>query len=846
QAASPAFSARLEAAPNSPGYSEDQFQQWLATEAASLEASAVASQNTNELLRGFDSDLALPSLGSLLRAGPSSPSDHEEVQSARQDMSSEAVQWYRNRMEDLLLVEDVYPRHSELAGQDQRVTDRSGRALFSFAVSLSKGSPHPDEPDHLADRVVVRQDVPDSLGAFLLRYESTDMVVSEPARNQVDAFIRKQPKHFAGKLLREALNLLCTIPTDVRDAEMGDQDGMTEADVSLPHRRWLLPPSERALFDPFSPNRLRLLSQFSAALLRKGHGGVSDWLSMFDNGRDQLARQLLTDHMGSQQGDQGLAHLLDRLQEQADIPSERRLRIEGHRNTFVGEHRPGQAMQMHQPVAAVEPAHREMPPHDTHEDNLELIEVFIARAKALLLSQRTMTNYRRALARFATEMLVNDPTADLRGFLQRYESSDEAVKSRAFTDRAEVISHWPDSGQRSHLNAALNLLITVPPEERHLPEDSTRSQVRPRQLLERLPLGDRQLLQQLRDDSERRGAAKVGLNNECLLIRFGAELVKKDYGGLSEWVAMMQGDRHAEGKQLFEAYLTGVTQSARNHLPLAASRLQSLAGTQNSDRIRGLPGRAVPLANAGYAPDFPQAEAKSIAAAIAANKGLLRETSLNNYRNKLIPFSTWLRRQRTHDRPTYPGGLQDILELDHSGNLEEVHRVRDQYLRHNGGARKCLNVALNMLLRHYRSQRLQEVQPAMPQPSLATGSLDLGNLPDPDRFDFPELDSLSSPQHSVEGQSTQWPDHTQPVPASPANSEANSEVMFQRFLAEAAEVVSSQSAHALPVQPATPMPASPAMSEANSEVRFQLFPAEVADVVASQPAEALPAAPPHP
>ncbi|MBW8827913.1 MAG: hypothetical protein JF606_00455, partial [Burkholderiales bacterium] len=33
QAASPAFSARLEAAPNSPGYSEDQFQQWLATEA---------------------------------------------------------------------------------------------------------------------------------------------------------------------------------------------------------------------------------------------------------------------------------------------------------------------------------------------------------------------------------------------------------------------------------------------------------------------------------------------------------------------------------------------------------------------------------------------------------------------------------------------------------------------------------------------------------------------------------------------------------------------------------------------------------------------------------------------
>jgi hypothetical protein len=34
------------------------------------------------------------------------------------------------------------------------------------------------------------------------------------------------------------------------------------------------------------------------------------------------------------------------------------------------------------------------------------------------------------------------------------------------------------------------------------------------------------------------------------------------------------------------------------------------------------------------------------------------------------------------------------------------------------------------------------------------------------------------------------------------------------------------------------------MSETNSEVRFQLYLAEVADVVASQPAEALPAGPP--
>ncbi|MBW8833214.1 MAG: hypothetical protein JF606_28310, partial [Burkholderiales bacterium] len=829
QAASPAFSASLQAAPNSPGNSENLFQQWLATDVASHEASPVASQNTSELLRGFHSDLALPSLGSPLRARPSSPSVHEEVRSARQGMSREdPVQWYRNRMEDLLLVENVYPDYSELAGQERWEMERSGQDLFRFAASLSQDDPH------------------DSLGAFLLRYENTDTNVSEPARSQLNAFIGNQTKR-VGKRLRDALDLLCTIPTDERHA-MCDQDGMPEADVNQKNRHWLLPPRERALLEPLRQPYSGLLSHFSAALLRGGHGGVSEWLAMFDNGRDRLARELLTQHIGSQERSQGLAHVLDRLQEQAGIPSARRLRVKGHQRTFVGDHRPGQATELRQPAAAAEPAHREMPPHHTHEDNLELIEVFVTLAETLKLAPGTIANYRRALARFATEMLAVNPHADLRGFLQRYESSDEEVKSQALEYRDKVISHWPNGEQRMSLNTALNRLITVPPEERHLPQDRTRSQVRPKQLLARLPPEDRQLLQQLRVDSEHRGHARQGFNDASLLIRFGVELVKKDYGGLSEWLAMQGDTRHAEAKQLLEVYLAGITPGAKKNLPSAITRLQSLAGTQNSDRIRLTTGRAVPLANAGYPVDFPQTEAQSIDVAIAAKKGLLQETTLAGYRPHLIHFSTWLRQQRTHDMPAYPGGLQAILEIDRRGDLPEVHRLRDQYLHETGGAngaRKALGAALKMLLGYFnRDPPLQEGQPATPRPILSTNSLDLNSLPDPDGFDSPELDSLSGPQHSVEVQASHWPDHSQPVPASPANSAANSEVMFQRFLADAAEVVSSQTTQALPVQPATPMPASPAMSETNSEVRFQLFLAEVADVVASQPAEALPAAPP--
>ncbi|MBW8833531.1 MAG: hypothetical protein JF606_30005, partial [Burkholderiales bacterium] len=481
------------------------------------------------------------------------------------------------------------------------------------------------------------------------------------------------------------------------------------------------------------------------------------------------------------------------MQKKAEIPSARRLRVKGYRSTFVGDHRPTQATEMQQPAAAAEPAHGEMPPHETHEDNLELIDVFIALAEAAGLAARTIRDYRRALERFASDMLADDPHADLRGFLQRYESSDEVLKSQALTDRDKVIAHWSKGAQRTHLNAALNLLITVHPEERQLPQVSMRSQVRPSQLLARLPQEDRQLLQQLRDDPEQRGSARHRNRLAETLIRFGAELVKKRCGGLSEWLAMQGDDRHA-------------TLAARDQLPSAITRLQRLAGTQNSDRIRRRADRAASLSNAGYAPDFPQAEAKAIDAAIAAKKGLLRETSLERYRGELIHFSTWLRQQRPDDRPAYPGGLQDILKIYRNGDLLEVQRLRDQYLLQKGGTngpRTNLTPALKMLLDHHTGQALQEGQPATPQPILSTNSLDLSNLPDLDGFDFPELDSFSSPQHSVEVQASHWPDLTQPMPASPAMSETNSEEMFQIFLAEAAEAVASQPAEALPAAPPT-------------------------------------------
>ncbi|MBW8833067.1 MAG: hypothetical protein JF606_27525 [Burkholderiales bacterium] len=659
--------------------------------------------------------------------------------------------------------------------------------MFSFAVSLSQDNPG------------------DSLGAFLLRYGSTDTDVSEPARNQVDAFIGNQAKKFPGQRLRVALDLLSTIPIDKRD-EMCHQDRMTEADVSVKRRRWLLPQPERALLASLNDPQSRVLSQFSAALLRGGHGGVSEWLAMFNNGRDRLARQLLTLHMESREGGQGLAPVLDRLQEQADIPSARRLRIEGYSHTFVGEHRPSPATEMRQPAAAAEPAHGEMPPHETHEDNLELIDVFIALAEAVGLAERTIGDYRRALERFAMEILAKYPHADLHGFLQRYESSDEELKSRAITHRDEVIKHWPKGSQRTNLNAALNLLITVIPEERQLPQVSMRAQVRPSQLLTRLPQEDRQLLQQLRDGPEQRGPAKRRDRLAATLIRFGAELVKKRCGGLSEWLAMQGDHRHAEAKQLLEDHLAGITLAARVGLPSAIARLQRLAGTQSSDRIRRRADRAASLSNAGHAPDFPQAEAKAIDAAIAAKKGLLRERTLDHYRDQLIRFSTWLRHQRTDDRPAYPGGLQDILKIYRNGELLEVQRLRTQYLLQNGGAngsRKNLPAALKMLLDHHMGQALQESQPATPQPILSTNSLDLSNLPDLDGFDFPELDSLSSPQHSVEVQASHRPDLTQPMPASPAMSEANSEEMLQIFLAEVADVVAWQPAEALPAAPPT-------------------------------------------
>jgi len=396
QAASPAFSASLEAAPNSLRNWEVQYQQWLA-EATSPEASAVASQYTSEFVD-----------------------------------SAVAVQWYHNRREDLLLVDDVYPRYSEVAGQSRRETERSGRALFSFAASLSQ------------------DDTFDSLGAFLLRYGSTDTNVSEPARNQVDAFIGNQGESSDGQRLRVALDLLCDIPTDQRN-EMCRQDGMTEADVSRPHRLWLLPPSERALIEPFEDHQSMLLSKFSAALLRGGHGGLSQWLAMVGDGRARIARQLLSRH-----GSSRLIPVLDQLQDQAGIPSARRLRGRRSRNTgLLVSSQTAQTL----PVQPATP----MPasPAMSEANSEEMFQIFLAEGADVVSSQ------------LAEAFPAAPPTGDLIAAMSRLRETRQhrQPESVAHTARAlgldaeQLAAYVTDDGNLHTYPLVQQWLLTLPPDE---------------------------------------------------------------------------------------------------------------------------------------------------------------------------------------------------------------------------------------------------------------------------------------------------------------------------------------------------------------------------------------------
>jgi hypothetical protein len=175
----------------------------------------------------------------------------------------EALKWFRNRKDDAFLIDSVY---LERCGGDR---ESGAKLLRRFTRNLLQ-----------ADRDA-------TLREFLRHFNSDDPYKRQMAEDEVSAF----GDGWSRSVLEGALNILVEHKFD--DIE-GGADEFNRSGRSGTRPRALLPPDDAALIDLLEDaERARakakaittsryssVATQFAIALLEKGIGGLSEWLSM--------------------------------------------------------------------------------------------------------------------------------------------------------------------------------------------------------------------------------------------------------------------------------------------------------------------------------------------------------------------------------------------------------------------------------------------------------------------------------------------------------------------------------------------------------------------------------------
>lgn len=695
--------------------SQEMFQRWLAAGVAAGVVSAGAPSNASNLPHR-DRDInpfSVPSSGLPAAAVQASAPGNEETESIYRPVESVAqtdapsassersdpaamppalaLKWFRNRVEDLLLIDHVYSDFVDLLERDREEgtsdTLSGRRTLFRFADHLSK------------------EDSNDNLGAFLSRYESLAPETGNQAQRQLDFFC-KRLRCSDRDHLAQALKILTLIPAADRAAMCSDD--VAGSELNRQHLRWLLPPQDQAMIEGVHREERVRLADFGIALLRAQRGGLAEWLAMFKDGRARQGRRFMVTYQRANPT-KGLVPALERLQEREGIESALRVRVLGNTSrVFVGEHRKSSPVQ--QPGQA-HLAQSQAPLVNIGEDDFVMLDVYADKARNVPKTPKTtITDLRSALRRLAEFLVQKDPKDNLRNFLLRYESSDEQVRSRAHGQLQTFIDQMPDGAARANRRyrvvAALETLKSVPVEERFRRTATRRPQMAAGDLMKRLPLQDQQLLGRLRQVCGKETSKRYAGLLVAALTRFGTALVEQRKGGLWQWLDMHDDGRFAEAKQLLDDFLDTQNAPHGGRLPAAVSRLQRLVGTEGDDAIRLRLSRAV----LGH--------------------------------------------------PTGPR-----VDEAESERLNEVHRSANEFADLN-------ELSLSSLIR------------------------------------LPELDPPSILRHGAEERLAHFP-----APVLPAMSESNSELMVQRFLAEAAMAAPT------PAHPRLPAPSVDQLLRAMSRLR---------------------------
>jgi hypothetical protein len=476
-----------------------------------------------------------------------------------------------------------------------------------------------------------------------------------------------------------------------------------------------------------------------------------------------------------------------------------------------------------------------------------------------------------ALVKFAAFLKKADAQDGLRNFVSRQQSDVESIRQRAAAELADFIDQAPEGSarndRRNHVNAALATLGAIPAEERHLAPDTVRN-FRPDDQLKLLSVQDQALVQRLRNETE--AGPQYALQLRAALIRFATALVQRGEAGLAGWLAMHHDGRHAEANEL-QGSVAG--EAGMNRLAEAARLLQMLDKVDPANLIphgRGLPSKGV------FPPGFPGAEAELISAATESMQvqsvddaegaaSAVSDSTAAARRLMMIGLSNWLRRPPGRGGPGHPGGLADLLALEHGGEREAIERLRDEYLSQLGGApqtmrvrRSTLKMALNALLRPPRPAQAvagsAAAQPAVgsagnvPQPGI-DGAVDLDSLSLSSLISLPQLDPLPATPGGAEVQSRLMSQAHQPSRSHSAASSGLDSLWLSSLMSSPSldslpatsgepEVQSRPSSQALRAAEPTP-----AQSETDSTALFERYLAEMSDAVESRARQA-PAAPP--
>jgi len=513
---------------------------------------------------------------------------------------ADALQWFKNRKDDARLIDVVYTRHSSSNAYQLKDGARYMRVLMNG---------------------LLKEDSKATLREFLERFSSKDEEKKDKAQGQASAIAANHSKGARGieTTLFRALEQLAALrggSADVEDKEFSlFQKSGTPAS-------YLLPPDDSALISSMrpSPGRRRAATYFSIALLEKGVGGLSQWISMSRDGRNEEAEKLLQDYAESGvhqairdfvitaadellagapiEGGQGLRHsgtTGKRSRSKGKPPGDNEVLADDSRASRRSRSERGLGPALRRNSSSVAP--QEAPEvtmsfeeaatwhRNRLDDDLLIDYVLHDKLKESKESLTCIEQASRSLRKFAKALSEADKGASLSAFLTRTRGLQGEEGQGEDDEVSSFLLGWGNAKrmreEASAFKKALKTLRDMGDEELDAKREEA---LKSRPASQELAMQD---LVKLRNALPRQDLALIegvsrSLHGHTAIVRFSSELLLAGYGGLKEWLQMYKDGREDLARRLLAEKLGAPGRGALASI----DALQTNAGIDPGLRLR--------------------------------------------------------------------------------------------------------------------------------------------------------------------------------------------------------------------------------------------------------------------